>query len=127
MYSNEYRLMIVDVNAIVECIDANSIIINQEYKNKVEEWKTQGKVVCAISQGYLEDFEMKAATLRKMGIFADILDNSEYGDLFELNEIIQHAAKRYHMDLNEVLFITNNKLNKYLSLSVLAVNWDEIL
>ena len=125
----EYKLVIFELNSLFDYSEEHSFSFNLKYLDVIQKLKEEGKVLCVLAQGIYSNHEIKLSIIQNSKLFDNIIENSEYGELamMELHDMVNSFINKYDVTQEEIMLVTDKKLDKYLSLDIFTVNWDEVL
>ncbi|MBR3840870.1 MAG: hypothetical protein IKM20_07035 [Erysipelotrichales bacterium] len=129
MVFGEYKLVIFELNSLFDYSEEHSFSFNLKYLDVIQKLKEEGKVLCVLAQGIYSNHEIKLSIIQNSKLFDNIIENSEYGELamMELHDMVNSFINKYDVTQEEIMLVTDKKLDKYLSLDIFTVNWDEVL
>ena len=121
------KVVVIELNSLFN--ENHEVSLNTKYLEKVKKLKSENKVLCLLSQGICSNRDIKITIVKNTGLFDTAIETTEYGELaiMELQNIFNELMIRYKVKQEEIVLITSHKLDKYLSLNIFTVNWDDIL
>ena len=129
MIFEKYKLIVFELNSLFDYLGTDDYVINLSYLELIKKLKLQGKFVCGLVQGTYSNREVQMNEIQNSDLFNEIIENTGYGELamIELHDMVNSFVGKYDVKQDEIMLVTNKKLDKYLSLDIFAVNWDEVL